>query len=287
MGLDDLILNKVQKKLNEIVPKEESENLVQNDEVEKASYSDYSYKKVKKLREKGKYWGLDVPYLQHPVAKQEKRRPMFIVLGVLYAIALAAAVVMSVIVVINVLLPLIAQALKLNEFAKIGMWDIFGIAALFGSLMPLMAWAVVILIGGLVFAVDYFLTYQTIKMFSMSKISMQEMAKGYEVVDMLFKLGAIIVGTLAIGITILVLTRENIKPAGIALVVGVMVVICAIVGTIFGLLLSQRIKAKKEFEQLPEEQQKDFIRHNQALDRVQRRRNRKNTSIIGSSDVDF
>ncbi len=287
MGLKDLIFNKTRKALNNAFSQEQNDNLIQSDEIEKASYSEYSYKKVQKLREKGKYWAYDVPYLQYPVQKQEKPRPMFIVLGILYAIALTVAFVLSAIIVTNILLPLIAHALNLSAFAKVKKWDIFGLAAMFGSIIPIMAWSVVILVGGFVFAVDFFLTYQTIKMFRMSKISMQEMAKGYEVGSMLFKLGTIIVCTLIAGIAILILTRENIKPAGIGLVVGVMLVICAVVGTIFGLLLAQRIKAKKQFAELSDEHQKDFIRHNQALDRVQRYRNKKDKSLITSSEVDF
>ncbi len=287
MGLQDWLWGKARKALNEVVPKEENENLVQNDEIEKASYSEYSYKKVQKLREKGKYWALDVPYLQHPVQKQEKPRPMFIVFGILYAIALVAALVFSIIIIRNFLVPAIAQALQLNEYAKIRFWDIFGLVAMFGSLVPFVAWIVIIFVGGIVLAVDIFLICQTIKMFGMSKISMQEMAVGYEVRGILLRLGTLIGLTLVVGIAILVLTRETIKPAGIGLVVGVMVIICAIVGTIFGLLLAQKNKAKKEFESLSEEQQRDFIRHNQALDRVNRHGNKKDTSIIGSSMVDF
>ena len=84
MGIFDWINNKVEKKIKEEFGPAENENLIQNDEIEKTSYSDYSYKKVKKLRQKGKYWGYDVPYLQHPVSKQEKPRAVFIVAGVLY-----------------------------------------------------------------------------------------------------------------------------------------------------------------------------------------------------------
>lgn len=286
MGLKDLLFNQTRKILNDMVPQEEDLNLVQNDEVEKASYSEYSYKKVKKIREKGKYYGYDVPYLQHPVNKQEKPRPMFIVFGVLYAIALAAALTLSVMIVINFLMPLIVQAIGLNSLVKIRKWDIFGLVAAFSSIVPILVWAIVILIAGVIIAVDVFLISQTIKMFRMSKISMQEMAKGYEVGGMLLRLIFLIVGTLVAGIAILVLTRENIKPAGIALIVTVMVVICAVVGTIFGILLSQRIKERKKFEELSEEQQHDFIRHNQALERINRMRN-KSKSIISSSKVDF
>ena len=286
MALKDLFESKARKMLNEIVPHEEDPNLIQNDEIEKASYSEYSYKKVQKLREKGKYYGYDVPYLQHPVKKQEKPRAIFVVFGVLYAIAAAIALALSVFLVINFLLPVIGQAVGISGFVKFRVWDIFGLFAGVSAIGVMMVWVVVIAVAALIFGVNLFLISQTIKMFRMSKISMQEMAKGYEVSGMLLRLAVLIVGTLIAGIAILVLTRENIEPAGIGLVVGVMVAICALVGTIFGLLLWQRIKAKKEFEELSEEEQKDFIRHNQVLDRLERKRN-KSKSLIASTKVDF
>ena len=48
MGILDWVNSKVEKKLKEEFGPEVDENLVQNDEIEKASYSEYSYKKVKK-----------------------------------------------------------------------------------------------------------------------------------------------------------------------------------------------------------------------------------------------
>lgn len=286
MGINEWIFNKATKKIEENFTQEDPD-LIQNDEIEKQSYSEHSYKKVKKLREKGKYWAIDVPYLQHPVQKQEKPRPLFMVFGVLYLLVLIASLALSVIIVTYFLLPLIAQAIGLNSLVKVRAWDIFGLVAMFSSIVPIFIWTIIIAVAALIIGINAFLIYETINMFHMSKISMQEMAKGYEVGSMLFALGTIMVVTLITGITILVLTRENIKPAGIALVVGVMLIVCAIVGTIFGLLMAQRVKANKQFETLPEEQQNDFIRHNRALDRIHRHRNRKNKSIISSTEVDF
>lgn len=286
MGIQHWILGKARKALNEVVPQEENENLVQNDEVEKASYSEHSYKNVQKIREKAKYYGYDVPYLQFPVQKQEKPRTLFVVLGVLYAVALAAALTLSVMLVTNLMLPLISSALETTGWVKFRAWDIFGVVAGLSAIGSFMVWVIVIALAAAIIGVNVFLLSQTLRMFRLSKISMQEMAKGYEIGNMIFGLIAIIVSTLVVGIAILVMTRENIKPAGIGLVVSVMVVICALVGTILGLLLMERNKAKKEFEKLSDEEKEDFIRHNQVLDRVNRMKN-KNKSILSSTEVDF
>lgn len=285
MGIGDLLWNKARKKLNEIVPSEEK-NLVNNDEIEKASYSEASYKKVKKLREKGKYWGLEIPYLQHPVKKQEKPRPMFIALGVIYAILFAAVIVGSVFAIINLMLPLIGSALQTSSSVTLFVWDIFGLVAMLSALGSLFAWLIVACVAAAIIGVNVFFGFQTVKMFKMSKISMQEMAVGHEVQSMLFRLGAIIVITFVVCIAIWIGTRETISTQGILLLVGIMLVVGIVIGTIFGLLLAQKLKAKKEFDQLPEEQQNDFIRHNRELDRVRRLKG-QNTSVIGSSKVDF
>lgn len=286
MGIEHWLLGKARKTLNEAFSPEEDPNLIQNDEIEKASYSEYSYKNVQKLREKGKYYSYDVPYLQHPVKKQEKPRAIFLVFGILYAVATAAALTLSIMLVTNFLLPLITQAVSVSGAVKVRVWDIFGWVAGLSAMGAFMIWVIVIVVAALIICINIFLISQTIKMFRMSKLSMQEMAKGYEVGRMLIGLCTIILITLIVGIAILVLTRENIKPAGIGLIVGVMVIVTVVVGTIFGLLLWQRNKAKKEFEQLTEEEQKDFIRHNQALERIERIRN-KSKSILSSSKVDF
>ena len=286
MGIEHWLFGKARKTLNEAFSPEEDQNLIQNDEIEKASYSEYSYKNVQKSREKGKYYSYDVPYLQHPVKKQEKPRAIFLVFGILYAVATAAALTLSIMLVTNFLLPLITQAVSVSGVVKVRVWDIFGWVAALSAMGAFIIWVIVIAVAALIIGINIFLISQTIKMFRMSKLSMQEMAKGYEVGRMLIGLCTIILITLIVGIAILVLTRETIKPAGIGLIVGVMAVVSAVVGTIFGLLLWQRNKAKKEFEQLTEEEQKDFIRHNQALERIERIRN-KSKSVLSRSKVDF
>ena len=287
MGILDWLNRKVEKKLKEEFVPAEDENLIQNDEVEKASYSDYSYQKVKKLREKGKYWGYDVPFLQHPVHKQEKPRAIFIVAGVLYAILTIAMLVATYFIARSFILPAIGSALGLSDLFKIQAWDIFGLFAMFSSMLPIFLWLIIAALVALVVGLDIYFIYQTIKFFKMSKISMQEMAKGYEVGNLIIKLGAIMGIAVVVGIAILVLTKGKATAAGIWLIIGIMLAIIALITPFFVLLIVERNKAKKQFAQLSEEQQKDFIRHNQKLDRAHRKTNKRNKSIISRDKVDF
>ena len=287
MGLEEWVLNKFEKKINEELGQNQNENLIQNDEIEKASYSEYSYKKVKKLREKGKYWGYDVPYLQHPVNKQEKPRAVFIVAAVLFLLLSVAMIVFTYVITRSMILPLLGSALGLGDAFAIQAWDIFGLFATFTSLISIFVWLILVLIVAVVVAFNIYFISQTIKFFKMSKISMQEMAKGFEVGNLIIRLGAIMAITVMVGITILVLTRGEATAAGIWLIIGVMLAIIALISPFFVLLIVQRNKAKKQFAQLSEEQQKDFIRHNQMLDRVNRKSNRSSKSLISSTKVDF
>lgn len=287
MGILDWINNKVEKKIKEEFGPAEDENLIQNDEVEKASYSDYSYQKVKKLRQKGKYWGYDVPYLQHPVHKQEKPRAVFVVAGVLYAILAIAMLVATYFVVRGCILPMVGSALGMSEVFKIQEWDIFGLGAMFLSFGPILLWIIIVAIAGLVIGLNIFFIFQTIRFFKMSKISMQEMAKGYEVGNLIIKLGAIMGIAVVVGIAILVLTKGKATAAGIWLIIGLMAAIIALITPFFVLLIVQRNQAKKQFAQLSEEQQQDFIRHDRMLDRVRRKSNKNGKSLISSDKVDF
>lgn len=286
MGLYEWTSRKLRQKINEELPKDENENLVNNDEIEKASYSEYSYKKVQKLREKAKYYGYDVPYLQHPLTKVEKPRALFVVFGVLNAILLAFSIFLSVMITINFLMPLINMALGLNSWFVPKAWDVFGVVTMFSSVVPLMVWLIIIATVGLMVAIVVFFVYNTRRMFSLSKISMEEMAVGYEISNMILGFIIVIVSVVLIGVFLLV-KFENIKTLGIVLVVGIMVAVTAILGTLIALLMVYRKKAKKQFNELPQDVQKSFIEHNRVLERVNRLSNKNSKSIISSSKVDF
>ena len=281
------IFDRLGKKVVDAIDKEDTTNIVENDKIEKTSYSAYSYKKVQKLREKGKYWGTNIPYLQYPLKKQEKPRALFLVLGILYAIIFACILAFSVVVIINFIIPIVKLALNMGDKVELKWWDAFGVTYTFMSLAPLLLWLIIIFVLLLLFAINFYFGFQTYKLFALSKVSMQEIAKGYEINDLIFKMSAIILITITIGIVILVLNYQNMKPAGFALIIGVMAVVSVIIGLVLALLIVERIKAKKEFDQLSEEEQQDFIKHNNKLDYVRRRKNRNNRTIAGSSKVDF
>ena len=285
MGLFEWGMNKLDKKIKAEFS-EDYEQKIKTDEVEKASYSDYSYKNVRKLREKGKFWGIDVPFLQHPVTKQEKPRPLFIVFGILSLIVLGFVGYAAYWITKTLILPLIASALQMNSVFNIPIWDIFGLFTMFTSLAPIISWILVGVISAFTIAMLVYFISLTKRLFCFSKISMQEMAKGYEIRSMIYALGTIIAIVLIVGIFLLVKFGSNMEAKNIWLVIGVMIAIVALVGVVFALLIVQRRKETKLFNQLPKEQQDDYINHVRELERV-RRRKKVAKSALSSADVDF
>ncbi len=285
MGLFEWGMNKLNKKLKEEFP-EDYEQKIKTDEVEKASYSDYSYKNVRKLREKGKFWAIDVPYLQYPVTKQEKPRLLFIVFGILSLIVLGFVGYAAYWITKTLILPLVGAALQMNSVFNIPFWDIFGLFTMFTSLAPILSWVLVVAISGFTIAMLVYFISLTKRLFCFSKISMQEMAKGYEIRSMIYALGTIMAIVLVVGIFLLVKFGGNMTTKNIWIVIGVMVAIVALVGVVFALLIVQRRKETKLFNQLPKEQQDDYINHVRELERV-RRRKKVAKSALSSADVDF
>jgi len=285
MGLFEWGMNKLNKKLKEEFP-EDYEQKIKTDEVEKASYSYYSYKNVKKLREKGKFWAIDVPYLQYPVTKQEKPRPLFIVFGIISLILLGFVGYAAYWITINMILPLVAAALQMNSVFNIPFWDIFGLFTMFTSIAPIISWILVGVVTALTIGMVVYFVSLTKRLFCLSKISMQEVAKGYEVRGMIYALGTIMAIVLVVGIFLLVKFGSNMTTKNIWIVIGVMASIVIMVGVVFTLLIIQRKKEVKLFNQLPKEQQDDYINHVRQLYKVHRRK-KATKSALGSSDVDF
>lgn len=260
-------------------------NYINNDEIEKSSYSAYSYKNVKKLREKGKYKGIDVPFLQYPVKKQEKPRPLFIVFGIVDLILLALSIVFAVIITKNFLLPLFGELLNISWLKDLNEWDIFGLASMFGSLFIFLLWIIAIFVASLLIAMIVYFILQARKMFCLSKASMQEMAVGYEISRVIFNLIIAIVLFVAIAVVIVV-QNKNINSLWFKIIISVIIAVVLTLTTLVVLLIVQRNKAKKEFNQLPEEQKQDFIKHNRALFKVRTLKN-ATKGVFGSRSVDF
>ena len=270
---------------NEVLEQEQN-NAQPKDQVEKESYSAYSYKEVRKIRQKGAMRGIEVPYLKYPVTQPEKPRVLFLILGIISAILFAAAVVGAGYVFITTVLPLILNTIGVTgALTTKHTFDILGLGVLFGGLVSIMVWMLPILIIGVLIALIVTLFILTRQMFGMTKLSMQEFAVGHEISNLIRNL-IIIISIPAIVAVAVFITVKNIQPAGIALLIGVIAVFALVFGSILAYLIIGRRKAKKQFAELSEEQQADFKAHARALEKAHRRRGTK--SIHSKlSNLDF
>ncbi|MBE7076634.1 MAG: hypothetical protein E7374_01935 [Clostridiales bacterium] len=260
---------------------------IKDDSIEKESYSESSYKHVKKIRERGTLMGYKVPYLQYPVQKQEKPRPLFLALAIVSAVLFGLACAFAIYAFVTMILPMAYSALGI-ETPKWIVLDIYGILPTIGTSIKIFLWLIIIMLAALMCVPALILGMITKKLFSWTKLSMQEVAEGYEIKNLIFNLGLWIILLIGLGIVACFMFK-GIKPIGIVAIFVVIAAIDAVLGTLLGLLVHARNKERKKFNELPIEQQEDFKRHTKALDRASRtkRRNAFSSKTDSWSGVDF
>ncbi len=256
-------------------------DVTENDKVERESYSKHSYNKVKKLRSKGLLRGEEIPYLKYSVDSPEKPRTLFLVLGIISAIFLVLAIAFVTFFTVTNLIPIIQNLVGTTEQLTIRYeFDIFAVGPAFGTLTAVLMWAIVPIIVMAFVGIIWILVVLTNKMFAMSKVSIQEMAVGHEIKASIktMIIAIIIVVSLMVGLFILV---ENMPTRAVLVVLGIGLGLIAICATILTFLLLEKKKANKKFQELPYEEQEDFMVHARALERASKRKKTKNMSDIG------
>lgn len=227
-----------------------------NDEIEKATYSKLQYRAVTRLREKGAEYGVQVPFLKHPLTKSEGSNvwlKTFIILsGVLIAAGVAA--------LIWALVSLIPSAVEIltntNEVA--GSVQQLPLIGSIVGLSNALVWTIAIAIPVLAVAI---IAYCLAFIFKLQKIStsfVEEKAHGHVVTNL--KIGAL-VGAIAFFVFAVL---------GIALFkVLAVTLVCAVVSAyavaLFAVLQIERSRARVEFDKLPEKQKSDYIEYAKAL----------------------
>lgn len=189
---------------------EEVFTTVVNDQIEKDSYSDYSYKTVKKLRERGKLMGVDVPYLNHPVTKPEKPRALFLVLGIIFAALLVLVCVGIGYLTITTILPMILNMVGVTTtLTTRHVYDIFGIGSFIGTTLSFFLWVIVIVFVLFAIGIIVALVSITRKMFGLTKASVQEVAVGHVVANLIKNIILCIVIPIVLAVALLLLKTSQ------------------------------------------------------------------------------
>lgn len=250
------------------------------DAVEKESYSPASYKMVKNIRDRGKLRGVNVPYLTKPVKRPEKPRLMFLILEILASIAFAAVIGLIVYLAFTMLYPMIAQTLGLSaDLTTQQSWDIFGLGSMAGGMVSIVFWGLIIFLVGIAIAVIAYFISLIKKMNYFKSASVQEMAVGHKLLNMIISTIMVVVVVIAIAIAMSVMI-ENIPTKGLLVIWGIAGVLAIIFGVFAAALIMEKVKAKKEFKTFSQEEQDDFLAHAKALQRADHTRKIRNTEDI-------
>lgn len=236
---------------------------------EKSSYGKFAYKRVQRLRRKGQRRGIKVPYLGYALTKPEKPRTAFWIVAIVSAALLVAVI--------------IGLGFVFNEFIKSvsifdGMGDVFkalfnpdvfmlshGLSAIPG-MMIFFGYLLLIAIFALpIGAAIYF--YRFVRdVFYMARCSKEEFAKGNIVSSRIFGLIMAICITTVLLIVLLSIGLEAKLLAGLVYA-GILITL----GGLLALMIVEKIKCGKWFDQLDEDKKQNYLEHERSLRRIKSR----------------
>ncbi|MCH5180274.1 MAG: hypothetical protein J1F32_03605 [Erysipelotrichales bacterium] len=238
---------------------------------EKNSYGKVVYRRVQRLRKKGRKRGIDVPYLNYELTKPEKPRMAFLLIAIIAAILLTGVLVGTVF--------LYTEFIKETSiFKDIGevfqvLFDpqTFLLTLGLSSIPAIMIIIAYLMLFGLilipVLLIIYF--YNAIyNIFYMSKCSKEEFAKGHVIFSRIRNLSIIIfIATVILILALLSNSVEFIKILVGAIYAGVVIAL----GGLLALMVFERSKCKKWFDNLEDDKKNNYLSHDQALYNVKKR----------------
>lgn len=251
--------------------KPETNYVPSNIDYEKISYGKYAYKRVQKLRRKGKRRGIQVPALGYELEKPEKPRLAFRIIAFVSAV-IFIGILIGIGFLYNALIVAFSDLSGIGEFIKVMFKpDIlsgsFGLSALPGILMVVVYLLIFILFALPLFAAAEFYGFVR-DAFYMSKCSKEEFAKGNIVSSRILGLTSLIAVVTAIFIVLLIYLTDASVKLYLGLIYGGLLVA---LGGLIVLMIIEKRKCKKWFEGLDEWKKSNFIQHDMALRRVKRR----------------
>lgn len=244
---------------------------------EKLSYGKAEYKRIQRLRRKGKRRRIDVPPLLFELTKPEKPRIAFWIIAVV-SVVLFLGVIVGIGFLYNEMVKLSSSLSGIGDFLKVVFSpDIlsasFGWSALPGLLLGAVYLLVLMLFLVPIILLIYFYRYVR-DAFYMAKCSKEEFARGSFISSRIFELVCLIIVVTVI--CIFLLSYLDGKTAKIYVGIIFAGVVFAL-GGFLALIIVERVKNNKWFEGLDEDKKQNYIAHEKALRRVGARLNRERT----------
>lgn len=240
---------------------------------EKISYGKTAYKRVQRLRRRGRRRGFEVPLLGYELTKPEKPRLAFLIVAIASAV-LFVGIIIGIGFLYNTLITTFSDLSGIGEFLKV-VFDPAILSASFGwSAIPGILLVVVYLLIALLFALPvvaaiYFYTFVR-DAFYMAKCSKEEFAKGSLISSRILGFSAVLAVVTVIFIILMsYATAENAK-LYLGLIYAALVIA---LGGLLALMAVEKIKCGKWFESLEEDKKQNYLNHEGAMRRVKRRLN--------------
>ena len=238
---------------------------------EALSYGKVGYKRVQRLRKKGKRRKIEVPRLGYELHKPDRPRIVFWVLAAVAAVLMVGAIIGSVFLInmvvktqknFNGLGDIFKAAFNPTIFAvSLGMSVLPALMILFVYFMLFMLILIPVLVG------LYLYTFVRDALY-LARCSKEEFAKGYDVSGRITRLVVcLIIATVAF-VTVMYLAPVKHMRLLLGFVYACFVLVF---GGLLAILLLARAKDAKWFESLDEAQKQNFLAHDAGLRKVKKR----------------
>jgi len=245
-------------------------------DIEKESFTPYAYKRLQRARKKALHYGVEIPKLQYKLDMPAKPRKLFIVSGyILLGIMIAFIVGLIALGIAS------GFGTFLGKFFTEGpemyegneLMDGFGFTALINAGLAL-AYFVLFLILLIPIVIIIFLRSAISHTFILARASYQEIGRGHAFLNYIIYTLAAAVILIASFVVLITQTATKMHWA-VILIWWVVIAILIFYGVA---MIIERVRARREFNKLPEEIKQDFIAQDEAWQKYKRRKDNSNNS---------
>lgn len=237
---------------------------------EKISYGKWVYRRVQRLRRKGKRRAIEVPQLGYKLTKPDKPRIAFWILAIISAIFLIGIVV-GIGFLYNELVKTFSLFGNLGDVLKVAFDPkTFALSAGLSSIpaiMVILAYLLVVVMLLLPIAAIIYVYNFVREIFYMANCSKEEFARGNVIASRISGLVVALITSTVIFIALLIYFPASARIL-LGLVYGAIVIVC---GGLLALIVVERAKNRKWFETLDEDKKQNFLAHDNALRKVKSR----------------
>lgn len=242
-----------------------------NNQIERESYSRSSYRMVQSTRARGAEYGLDVPYLHYPLPTERSTGLGLKIMLTFSALLVVAGLGLLIWALVQLFVPAISSLGNSDWDSNVQKLPILGLIGLITSLSSLLIWIIIVAVPVLGAAMIWGGLKYLFTLLRICRLSMPEKAVG-------FYLSSVKKNVLlyAIVFTVITVVLFIFVPTPVVGIIGL--IVSVYLWAVFAVLQLERHRALPAFQALPTEQQTDFTAHSQALKLAHSRHNARKAS---------